>query len=39
MHGIGGVAGADDGVSGIDFDALAAMNQRIGVLLGAENLR
>ena len=38
MHGIGGVAGADDGFAGVDLDALAAVHQRRGVMLGAENL-
>ncbi len=39
MHGIGGLAGADDGFAGVDLDPLTAMHQRRSVPLGAENLR
>ena len=38
MHRIGGIAGADDDLAGVDLDALAAMDQFDGVVLGAENL-
>ena len=38
MHGIGRVAGANDGFSGIDLDAPAIMHQRARLPLGAENL-
>ena len=37
MHGIGGVAGVDDDLAGIDLQALAAMDQFRRVFLGAEN--
>src|SRR6185369_3121350 len=39
MHGIGGVAGADDGIAGLDLDPFAAMHQRHGIAWGYENLR
>ena len=38
MHGIGGVAGADDDLAGIDLEALAAVNQFRSVFGGPENL-
>src|SRR6202049_1870797 len=38
MHGVGGLARADNGLAGLDLDALAAVHQRRGVTLGAEDL-
>ena len=38
MHGIGGIARADDNLAGLDFEALAAAYQLIGVVLVAEHL-
>ena len=38
MHGIGGIAGADDDLGGLDFDALAAADQFVGVVLAVEDL-
>src|SRR5712692_1762412 len=38
MHGIGGLASADDSFAGDDLDALAAMDQLRSVMLGPQNL-
>jgi hypothetical protein len=38
MHEIGGLAGADDGLAGVDLDPLAALHQRGGITLGPKNL-
>ena len=37
MHGIGGLAGADDDLAGLDLEPLAAADQFRGVVLAAEN--
>jgi len=37
MHRIGGIAGADDNLAGVDLQALATMDQFRGVSLGPEN--
>ena len=39
MHGIGGVAGADDDLAGFDFETPAAVHERGGIMFGSENLR
>src|ERR1700676_1416632 len=38
MHGVGGLARADNGLAGLDLDTLAAVHQLRGVTLGAEDL-
>jgi hypothetical protein len=38
MHGIGGVAGADDNFPGVDLDTLAATDQFRSVMFGSEDL-
>ena len=37
VHGIGGVAGLHDDLAGLDLDALAAADQRVGIVFAAEN--
>ncbi len=39
MHGIGSVAGADDGLASVDLDALAAMHQGRRIMFVAKDLR
>ena len=37
MHGIGSLAGADNGLAGFDLEPFAAADQFRGVLIGAED--
>ena len=38
MHGIGGIPGANDDFTGLDFDAMAAADQIVSVVFVAEDL-